>query len=115
MTDATKLLLQTLGLLALLGVGTIAIMILRSWSLHRGRADDAGSSFTLQDLREMREHEQISEAEYKTMRAAIIGAHVDDTSRAVAGASSTSQRSTDADDHRDDAYDPRGESESPEQ
>ncbi|MFH1748193.1 MAG: SHOCT domain-containing protein [Planctomycetota bacterium] len=64
-------------LAAILGIGGVSVvMAVRRWS----RREEASTAFTLQELREMRAQGEISEAEYATLRDALLGqAAVDST------------------------------------
>ena len=57
-------------LAAILGIGGVSVAVaVRRWS----RREEPSTAFTLQDLREMRAQGEISEAEYATLRAALLG------------------------------------------
>lgn len=49
--------------------GLRAALALREWARREQRAEP----FTLQDLRELRARQQISEAEFQALRAAVLG------------------------------------------
>ncbi len=60
--------------IGVIGVGAMLIGILASRLLRkRLRNSRPTEVFTIQDLREMRRREDITQQEYETMRAAIIG------------------------------------------
>lgn len=74
MTKATELFTQLVWfggmLVAALIAGYIIVRIVRRRSMDGGAAKEA---FTLQDLREMRAAGQISESEFESMKAGLIG------------------------------------------
>jgi hypothetical protein len=51
----------------------IAAWAVTRWMRTRVTRDDESVPFTLEDLRRLREQGQISEIEFKTMRAAMLG------------------------------------------
>ena len=73
MPRTTELLWYILGI-GVIGVGTLLLGILAGRLVRkRLRSDQPTEPFTIQDLREMREREEITPQEYQAMRAAIIG------------------------------------------
>jgi uncharacterized membrane protein len=68
---ADALLLAILGMLALVaGIGGIyAAMKVRRWAQQQ----EPSESFTLQDLREMRARNDISEEEFQVLKAEVLG------------------------------------------
>jgi len=73
MPRTAELLWYILGI-GVIGVGTLLLGILAGRLVKkRLRSDHPAETFTIQDLREMREREQITAQEYQAMRAAIIG------------------------------------------
>lgn len=75
--DAAQLAFVTLALL----VGTVVLLAVGVYGVRwaRSKMSDttANQVFTLQDLREMRDNGQITEQEFETMRAAILGSALD--------------------------------------
>jgi hypothetical protein len=51
-----------------IGVGIIIVLAVRRWAAQ----DEAVTSFTFQDLREMKARGEISEAEFQSMRGALL-------------------------------------------
>ena len=73
MPRSAELLWYILGI-GVIGVGTLLLGILAGRLVKkRLRSDQPTEPFTIQDLREMREREEITPQEYQAMRAAIIG------------------------------------------
>jgi uncharacterized membrane protein len=68
------LLLQLLVVLILVIVGVAAAFRARKWA---NSEDSSQATFTLQDLREMRDRGDITEVEFQTMRGEILGQFAD--------------------------------------
>jgi len=93
-----SIIVPAIGLIAIIVVGWFAITGIRRWM----RSGDEGAvPFTLDDLRRMRREGQLTDEEYETARAAMIGEarknpppSVAEIKRRVqAGANATAQRS----------------------
>ena len=73
MSRTAELLWYILGV-GVLGVGALLIgMVVGRLVRKRLRSDEPTEAFTIQDLREMRTRGVITQQEYESMRAAIIG------------------------------------------
>jgi hypothetical protein len=63
------------------GLGAMLIGILAARAFKKGlRAEVRSEAFTIQQIREMRERGEITQKEYETMRAAVIGQTTADSS-----------------------------------
>lgn len=67
-------------------VGLFVARAVRNWS----RSQEAADPFTIQDLREMRERGEISQAEFESMRGAILGRYADNEATETAEAADES-------------------------
>ncbi|MBM4009634.1 MAG: hypothetical protein FJ285_08595 [Planctomycetes bacterium] len=80
-----------LSVLAAVIVGGIIIYLVRNWAR---RSDDSMPGFTLGDLRELRENGEITEAEFKAARNAMISQVRDPSSPTQDGGSLDDRRSS---------------------
>lgn len=69
----TNELLWSVVLLTVLGVGALLLVfVARAYRKHVGRTPQT-QTFTIQDLRELRDAGDITQQEYEAMRAVVIG------------------------------------------
>ena len=72
MPQANELLWSTV-LIAAIGVGALLIVLVARAFRRRMRSNQNTETFTIQDLRNLRDAGDITQQEYEAMRAAVIG------------------------------------------
>ncbi len=91
------LVLAVAGLAILATIALFVVRAVRRWT----RDTPSSETFTMQDLRTMRASGQISEAEFQSMRALILGRYAANSDDADSGASGTQRAKTDGTDGPD--------------